>query len=286
MKKSLVFKENLRFFNDRKKASSFVGIGEIKALYQPPPKSHKGQNGKLMIIGGSQLFHGASLWALKVASRIVDMVFYSSVPENHQLTKNLKAKIYDFICLPREKIKNYIDESDTILVGPGLPRELATKKLTEKLIEEFPQKRWVIDAGSLQMMAPRFIPKGSILLPHPGEFKRLFGLKASRENARKMAKKYDCVLLLKGPVDYICSPTDVKENHTGNEGMTKGGTGDVLAGLSAAFTCKNDPFLAACAAAFINGLAGDRLKEKVGIYYNASDLADEIPATLKWCQDY
>lgn len=262
-----------------------VGINKVKALYQPPPKSHKGQNGKLTIIGGSRLFHGASLWALKIASRIVDMVYYSSIPENNKLANDLQSKVYDFIVVPRKEIEDYIKESDAILIGPGLMREKETKTLTEKLIKKFPKKRWVIDAGSLQMMDKDLIPKNSILLPHAREFERLFGIKASPENAFRMAKKYDCIILLKGPTDYICSPKEGKINTTGNEGMTKGGTGDVLAGLVAAFACKNDPFLAACTGAFVNGLAGDRLKEKVGIYYNASDLANEIPATLKWCMN-
>ncbi len=263
-----------------------VGAKGIKALYQPLPKSHKGQNGKLTIIGGSRLFHGASLWALKVASRIVDMVYYSSIPENFKIAQKLKSQIYDFIAVPREEVEAYIKESDAVLIGPGLLRAKETKTLTEKLIKKFRKKRWVIDAGSLQMMAKKLIPKNAILLPHPGEFERLFGLKASPENAAKMAKKYSCIVLLKGPTDYICSASECKINTTGNEGMTKGGTGDVLAGLVAAFVCKNEPFLAACAGAYINGLAGDRLKKRVGVYYNASDLADEIPATLKWFLDY
>jgi NAD(P)H-hydrate epimerase len=263
-----------------------TNIGVVKALYQPPPTSHKGQNGKLTIIGGSRLFHGASLWALKVASRIVDLVFYSSIPENLKLAQKLKSQIYDFIAVPREAIRDYIEESDAVLIGPGLMREEETKILTEKLIKKFSKKRWVIDAGSLQMMNKNLIPKDSILLPHQREFKRLFDLAPNQENAAKMARKYNCVVLLKGRLDYICSPSQCQVNTTGNEGMTKGGTGEVLAGLTAALACKNKPFLAANAAAFVNGLAGDRLKKRVGVYYNASDLADEIPATLKWCLDY
>lgn len=285
-KASTILQYNLGYFNDVKKAKIYVGPGEVKALYQPPSESHKGQNGKLTIIGGSRLFHGASLWALKVASRIVDMVFYSSIPKNNQLTKKLKKEIYDFICVPREKIESYINESNAILIGPGLTREKETKSLTEKLIEEFPGKQWVIDAGSLQMMKPESIPHKAILLPHKKEFRGLFGFEGTKENASKMAKKYRCVIVIKGLIDYVCSSTEIRENHTGNEGMTKGGTGDVLAGLTAALACKNEPFLAACAAAFVNGLAGDRLKKRVGAYYNASDLTDEIPATLKWCLDY
>src|SRR3972149_12015677 len=126
---------------------------ELKKLYLPSKDSHKGQNGKLTIVGGSHLFHGASLWSLKVASRIVDMVFYASIPENNKLTQKLKSEIYDFIAVPREKVEEYIAESDTILIGPGLPREEgrmgreeSSKEITERLVRKFPQKKWVIDA--------------------------------------------------------------------------------------------------------------------------------------------
>ncbi|MEK7165288.1 MAG: NAD(P)H-hydrate dehydratase, partial [Patescibacteria group bacterium] len=67
----------------------------------------------------------------------------------------------------------------------------------------------------------------------------------------------------------------------GNSGMTKGGTGDVLAGLIAALATKNDPFLATIAGSFINKKAGDALYKKVGPFFNASDLADEIPKVMK-----
>jgi len=68
--------------------------------------------------------------------------------------------------------------------------------------------------------------------------------------------------------------------------MTKGGTGDVLAGLITALAAKNDLYLAASAGVFINGLAGDRLSKKVSHYYNASNLIHEIPRALKWCEDF
>jgi NAD(P)H-hydrate epimerase len=68
--------------------------------------------------------------------------------------------------------------------------------------------------------------------------------------------------------------------------MTKGGTGDVLAGLIAALACKNDLFLAACAGTFLNGLAGDRLFKKVSYYYSASDLISEIPKAIKWSEKF
>src|SRR5579864_8248940 len=95
---------------------------ELKKLYIPPPDSHKGQNGKLLIIGGSHLFHAASLWALNIASRVVDMLFYSSVPENNQIVQELKKEFRNGIVVPRTEIENYAQEADCILIGPGMVR--------------------------------------------------------------------------------------------------------------------------------------------------------------------
>lgn len=280
---------------------------DLKKLYIPPKTSHKGMNGKLTIVGGSHLFHGASLWALKVASRIVDMVFYSSIPENNELTQKLKSEIYDFIAVPREKVEEYIEESDAVLIGPGLPREEgraegeeSTKVLTERLLRQFPQKKWVIDAGSLTEIDPEWLKElnGNVVItPHEKEFLELFKdvipNLVRNLNPKEMLKRvqhdvvgvvtreYNCIILLKGPTDIICSPQEGQMVEGGNEGMTKGGTGDVLAGLTAALACKNDLFFAACAASFINKRAGEELFKRVGYFYNASDLAEEIPHVMK-----
>ena len=263
---------------------------ELKKLYKPSKDSHKGQNGKLTIIGGSKLFHGASLWALKAASRIVDMVFYSSVPENNKLTEYLKGNVYDFIAVSREDVEDYILQSDAILLGPGLPRETgrhedeeATSGLTKRLLKKFPEKKWVIDAGSLTEMDPSWLnelKERAILTPHQGEFTKLFNLPATEENCLKSSAEFNCIILLKGAEDVVCDGKQCIKVKGGNEGMTKGGTGDVLSGLVAALYCKNDPFLSALAGSFINKKAGDNLYKKVGSYFNASDLCDEIPKIM------
>ncbi len=155
-----------------------------------------------------------------------------------------------------------------------------TKSVTENLLDKFPKKNWVIDAGSLQTIDPKFIPKNAILTPNKKEFEILFGIKFSSNNAKEMAKKYNCIIVVKGPVTYVFNNHEVVEIIGGNAGMTKGGTGDVQAGLTVALLTKNDPMLSACAASYIIKATADELYKTKGIYYNADDLATKIPEIL------
>ncbi len=263
-------------------------VTSLRNLYKPASSSHKGQNGKLLLIGGSNLFHAASLWSLKIASRIVDMVFYSSVPQNNEIVAKAKEEFRDGIVVPRERLEDYIGESDCILIGPGMPRpdgeekgDDDTKTLTERLLTKYPDKKWVIDGGSLQTIQSSVLPKHAIVTPHPREFEMLFGKKPTGEIAVEIARKLGITILLKGEKDLVCSPNQCMEISGGNAGMTKGGTGDVLAGLVAGLYCKNDAFLSAAAGSYINKKAGESLFKKVGLYFNASDLANEIPVVMR-----
>lgn len=264
----------------------------LKQLYVPAPDSHKGQNGKLLIIAGSKLFHAASLWPLTVASRMLDMVFYSSVPENNELVQNAKAEFRNGIVVPRSDLDHYMQEADCVLIGPGLPRSEGkkegdddTKELTERLLKQYPDKKWVIDGGSLQTIDPEVLlslKTMPILTPHQGEFETLLSkIHDPRSTIESFAKTYNSVILLKGVEDTVASPTDMVTIPGGNAGMSKGGTGDVLAGLVASLYCKNEAFLSACAGAYINKKAGESLEKRVGLNFNASDLADAIPVVMK-----
>lgn len=260
----------------------------LKQLYLPAPSSHKGENGKLMIIGGSHLFHAAFLWSLTIASKIVDMVFYSSVAENNEIVQKAKEEFRDGIVVPRRDIEKYIDEAECVLIGPGLPRKEGktaadddTQTLTETLLKQYPHKKWVVDGGSLQMIHPSILPKGAVVTPHSREFVKLFGIEATQDSVRAMAEKYDIIIVAKAEKDIVCSKDQCVIITGGNAGMTKGGTGDVLAGLIAALACKNDAWTAAVAGSYFNKKAGDTLFKKVGYYFNASDLANEIPKVMK-----
>lgn len=279
-----------------------VTASDLSGLVFAKTGSHKGQNGRLLVIGGSHLFHAASLWSLEVASRIVDLVHYSSVPENNAIVHELKKEFRDGIVIPREDIDAYIEEDDCILIGPGMTRDEETKMLTDMVLKKYPQKQWVIDAGALQMMELSRIPQNAILTPHHGEFEDLIAranvidpvfvqAETDRDRVKLFAKRFHCIVLLKGHVDIacsggicdekICQPGQLRMIEGGNEGMTKGGTGDVLAGLIAALACTNDPMRAALAGSFINKKAGETLYKTVGPFFNASDLAAQIPKTMK-----
>lgn len=252
----------------------------LKKLHKPKKNSHKGQNGKLLVIGGSELFHSASMWALETASRIVDMVFYASVPVNEEIVKKQKERFHDGIVVPEGKLFEYIEEADCVLIGPGMDRSKETEEKTNSLLKKYSTKKWVVDGGALQMMDRKLLTSLMIVTPHAKEFKQLFGVEVSQEEVENQAKKHGCIIVLTGKEDVISNGKQTLINQTGNEGMTKGGTGDVLAGLIGGLYCKNESMLAGSAGVYINGLAGDRLYQRVGRYFNATDLMREIPKVM------
>lgn len=267
---------------------------ELKRIYKPDKNSSGEDNGQIVIIGGSVLFHGPPFFSIKAASRVVDMVYFASpYKPMRDAAVNLKARVGSFIWIPFNEVEEYIKKSDAILIGPGFMRahtEKANGKpsnfadqafrlsrtITERLLNKFPDKKWVVDAGSLQVIEPEFLPKDAIITPNKKEYKMLFG-GLSPEAA---ARKYHCIIVLKGPITYVYSPKESLAIRGGNAGMTKGGTGDAMAGLTVALLAKNEPLLAACAGAFVIKATGDALYKKQGVYFNADDLADEIPKTL------
>lgn len=289
----------------------------LKKLHKPAWDSSGEDNGSVTIIGGSSLFHGAPILALKAASRVVDMVFFASPePSISRVAERLKAELSSFIWVPWEEVDAYIEKSDAVLTGPGMMRftheqkklkneEMKnvkksvdgqlTRDVTKRLLTKFPHKKWVIDAGSLQTMEADWIPEKAILTPNRKEMEILFDkviLRQSQDdktdseilsvlsNVEMIAKKYGCIIVAKGVETIVSSPTQSMIVKGGNPGLTKGGSGDVLAGLTVALLAKNDPFLAACAASYIVKAAADELYKKVGVMYNADDLTYKIPEVI------
>lgn len=286
----------------------------IQNLYLPPQDSHKGQNGKVLIIGGSSLFHAASIWAAETASHFVDIVHYASTEENQEIFLSLKKKFINGIIVQQKDLLDYVKEDDAILLGPGMIRGAIgrdvinhvstfeeilrikdeptyTYYLTKYLIENFPNKKFVFDAGSLQIMNRKWllqIKEKPILTPHQGEFEQLFKIKVkeltSQEKIKvvaQTAKKYQCIILLKAVVDIISDGKEIVTVEGGNAGLTKGGTGDVLAGLTTSFAAKNNSFTAAVVSSYLLKKTADDLYKIKGYWYNIDDIINKIPEVLK-----
>lgn len=265
-------------------------------------RSDNPENGEITIIGGSDLFHGAPILSLKTASQIVDMVYFSSPePSIGEVASQIKSQLSEFIWVPWDEIDAYIKKSDSVLIGPGMKRwhkeeengkysgrideydeaGVQTKYLTEKLIRAHPDKLWVIDGGSLQVINPLLIPKGAIITPNQKEFEILFNIKDTGQSLNmaeiieEKARELDITIVYKSPVSIVCSPSECVEVTGGNAGLTKGGTGDVLAGLTVALLAKNEPLLAACAASWVVKQAADKLLDKLEMAIQALEYEKE-----------
>ncbi len=245
----------------------------------PESSSHKGQNGKLMIIGGSDLFHVASRWSLDVASHFVDMVFYSSTPENNQLIKEAKQNFWNGIVVERDNLSNYITEADVILIGPGMTRTPDTTLIVNDIIKNNPNKKMVIDAGALQMVDPSLFNKNHLITPHQQELQMVLE-KIEAENPLSELKNTGVGILLKGEVDQIYFNDLQISVVGGNSGMTKGGTGDVLSGLVAGLYCNHDQLTSLVIGSYVNKRAGEALYEIMGPYFNATDLCSAVPEVM------
>lgn len=244
----------------------------LEQIVLPKPDSHKGENGRVLVIGGSRLFHAASFWAACMASKIVDMVHFSSpMMENNELMRiRAKSRFWEGIVVPWEAISHYIIEDDVILIGPGMERGSETKKIVNDLLSQYPQKRWVVDGGALQEVDPQLLTASMIITPNKREQEIL--IQKSGISIQELGIKYGVTLLAKGRVDIITSGDELIEIPGGTVGMTKGGTGDVLAGMVAGLYAKSPAMASAVVASQVNKRAGESLAKKEGMFFSASDL--------------
>jgi NAD(P)H-hydrate epimerase len=279
-----------------------IGPGEVKALEKRSADAHKGQGGRVMIIGGSSFFRGALEYAGRAAAKIVDLV-YTCAPEPCSGTVE---KIPDFLgtCLIGDflsethlpEILKRIDQyrCDSVLIGPGLGlgpemgiRE-ETKRMVIGLVRELKDVKIVIDADGLNAISDHLeiLKENVVLTPHRGEFKRLSGQEPKAENAAAFAKKYRCIVVLKAPVDIVSNGTKTKFNFTGNPGMATGGTGDILSGAIAGFASMNDLFDSSLAATFVTGLAGDMVEKEKGYYFTSTDVLEKLSEAIRWAEEF
>ena len=251
-------------------AETHFGPGDVKFYFpRRAANSRKGENGRVVIIGGSSEFVGAPIFAAAGAlASGVDLVDLFVPAVNFQATRkispNFLVKTFrgnpEF--LTREaaaEILEFAKKTEAALVvGCGLGRNSKTVKAVKFLAQKCRQPL-VFDADALLSNLPKFTSKKVVLTPHAGELKRLGG------SPKRLAKNLNAVILKKGRVDEIISPDGrIRWNDSGDPILTAGGTGDTLAGLvSGLLTRGIEPFEAAGIAAFLIGLAGEKLAVKL-----------------------
>lgn len=276
-----------------KEAEVFVGPGDLIRIKRNP-ESHKGENGKVLIIGGSPVYSGApalsGLAALQAGCDLVTILCpKTAAPVIKSYSPDLIVKEIDSDYVDKIDME-LVEKSDSIVIGPGLEENPKTRKAFKFLIREIDDTTpIVIDADALKLVEIEDIKdfENIVLTPHLGEFKRLFkisgkDLKSKIKYVTSASKKINGVILLKGKIDIIAQNGKIRLNRTGNPGMTVGGTGDVLSGIVASLISqKLRPFDAACLGAFINGKAGDLASEIYGYNFTATKMLKFIPKAMK-----
>ncbi|MFC1674701.1 NAD(P)H-hydrate dehydratase [Candidatus Omnitrophota bacterium] len=281
-------------------------------LLQRNAKSHKGHFGHLFAIAGSARFSGAAALCAEAGLRCGAGLVTLGIPKSLN-SSLIKIKPLEVMTLPLQetpdkslslsalkRIKGFVKKGLILVIGPGLGRNGSTQQLVRRMISEI-RSPMVIDAdglnalvGHLELLRNNETTKKreTVLTPHPGEMSRLTGAstKAVAKNRRKAAKKlardYRVTVVLKGHNTVVADCRgNLYVNKTGNPGMAKGGSGDVLAGMIGAFLGQGlKAFAAAKYAVYLHGLAGDlAAKKKTQVGMIATDIIKEIPAAIRKC---
>jgi len=277
---------------------SVVGWEAVDHILSSRKKiSHKGENGKVLVVGGSKDYVGAVALAGLAALRAGCDIVVIAAPEKaawaiNAMSPDLITKKIDceyFTSKNANEILRIAKDFDVVLIGNGI--SLRSKDFVRKIVKKI-KKPLVIDADGIKSISFKDV-KNAVITPHPKELEmllrnsgkeKLIKIKDHKLLIRKLQDIVgNNVLLVKGRVDMIISKNNIAFNHTGNEGMTKGGTGDVLAGICAGFLAQSkDPFKSAAAAAWINGHVGDLLyKRQHGPIFLASDMIEELKRLIK-----
>ena len=251
------------------------------------PDSHKGENGKVAVIGGSRYQHGAPLFsALAAESAGVDLLFVC-VPRCHtevakQQSLNFQVRPFAGDELEQSDIDALLQTLATVdaaVIGPGLARTESTLRAVRELIESAPCPL-VLDATALQpwtLQAAR--GKDAIVTPHLGELERM---QIARRDTAMLAEQTGITIHVKGPTDRIAHPDGtVTDVSGGNAGLTVGGTGDALAGLIAGLRAQSMSAADACRiASTAIKRSGDVLREAQGYSYTTREVIAHIPFEL------
>jgi ADP-dependent NAD(P)H-hydrate dehydratase len=273
----------------------------IKKLVIPRLRSSKkGDNGIVLIAGGSRRYHGAPILASMAALRSGTDLVYTAVPRSIIVAVRCYSPNIIALPLPDDKltvgsvnrlIRMIPKKADSAAIGMGM--SIAKSEALLSLIRRLKSNgtKLLLDASALIPEVLKEISgTGTIITPHVGEYKRIFSgdnisdITTENEqisNVHRLAKQYGITILLKGSLDIISDGEHVAINKIHNCAMTVGGTGDVLSGLTAGFLTKLKPFDASILGVYFNGVAGNLVYNRIGLHMVASDLIESLPKAIK-----
>ena len=260
--------------------------------------SRKGDNGIVLVVGGSYIYHGAPVLSSLAALRCGTDLVYTCVPKiNVTPTRAISPNLI-VIPLVDQKltlgaVKKLVGalprnlHSATIGMGLAIQEKNSLLHLVKSLLDR--DVRLSLDASALiPEVLPILAHKNVVVTPHAGEFKRLFGDVPSDSNVERIklveenALKYGITVILKGSTDIVSDGKITYLCEKNTPAMTVGGTGDVLSGLVAGLLSTNRNSLeSAAAASYICGLAGKESQEKLGLHMTSMDLIDSLPFVMK-----
>ena len=278
---------------------TITGAFVRRSLPRRDPEGHKGTFGKVLCVCGSVGYTGAPIFAGRGAVRTGSGLVFLAVPESVWPVAAVKSDEAMPFPMPEaegrlsllaeEPIRRRAESCDAVLIGCGLGRGWQTDALVRNLLTI--EKPLVLDADGLNALSGReeLLQKRAaptILTPHEGEFLRLGGdLSAGREAAAAaFSEKYGVYLVLKGHRTVVAAPDGrLAVNGTGNSGMAKGGSGDVLAGMILSLLGQGcGAFEACCAGVWLHGRAGDQAAADKGERgMTPTDLLEQIPYAMK-----
>ena len=267
---------------------------ELARRLLPPRRAdgHKGDFGRVYVVAGAVGYTGAPVYAAEAAARTGSGLVFVGVPE--AVYPIVAARCATAMAQPlpedREELLARLSRCDAVVLGPGLGRSPQAEALTLFLLERL-EAPVVLDADGINAAAAhihvlrdRRFP--TVVTPHEGEFLRLGGqLSLGREPAAQaMARALGCVMVLKVPGTITAAPDGrTRRNTTGNCGMAKGGSGDILSGMIAALVGQGAaPYDAAACAVWLHGRAGDLCSRELTEYaMTPPDLLARLPAVFR-----
>ena len=261
-------------------------------------RSNKGTFGLVTVVGGSVGMSGAAYFSAKAAYRTgCGMCRIVSLEENRVIYQaqlpEAVLTLYDSKDPDEKTVKNAVCRASSLVIGVGLGNSDMSKAVLKYALESA-NAPTVIDADGLNLIAAdremwKYVPKGSIVTPHPLEMSRLTGLPVGEiledipSVAEKFAFEHNVICVLKDRYTAISDGARTAINHSGNSALATAGSGDVLTGIIASLIAQGmDNFDAASLGAYIHGLAGEIASSKLSEYsVMASDIIDAIPLVMK-----